>query len=494
MVISFDNILFIGSFLVLASVFAGKTSFRFGVPTLLLFLAIGIIAGSEGPGGIYFDSPHVAKFIGIVSLNFILFSGGLDTSWQSIKPIIWQGVSLSTVGVLLTALSVGIFVWAVTDFSIYEGLLLGAIVSSTDAAAVFSILRAKSMALKGRLRSILELESGSNDPMAYVLTIAFLSLVQSPEAGLASIVPFFIKQMFWGAAIGFAMGYFSRQIINHIKLDFEGLYPVLVISLIFLTYSLVDLVGGNGFLSVYLCGVFLGNSELIHKKTIIKVFDGMAWMMQISLFLILGMLVYPSQVLLYAGTGLLVSLFLIFVARPLGVFASLLPFQMKMRRRYYISWVGLRGAVPIVFATFPLIAGIEKAPAIFNIVFFVSVSSVILQGMTLNKMAHWMRVALPQRIKAKNPIDVFLSDKEKSAMATITIPESGFAEGKKVVDLKFPPSALIAVIERNGKYFSPNGSSVLEAADKLVVLADTSSAMESVLRCLQIGQPDDDCD
>ncbi len=220
--LTIENILLIGSLLLFISIVAGKTSYRFGVPTLILFLAIGMLAGSDGPGGIYFDNPRLAQFIGIVSLNFILFSGGLDTNWTAIKPIVWQGITLSTIGVLLTAISLGIFVWAITDFTIYEGLLLGAIVSSTDAAAVFSILRSKSLALKSNLRPTLELESGSNDPMAYVLTIAFLGLVVNPDQNYLSVIPLFFRQMIIGAVAGFLFGKASKYVINKIRLDFEN--------------------------------------------------------------------------------------------------------------------------------------------------------------------------------------------------------------------------------------------------------------------------------
>ena len=366
-----DNILLIGSILLFISLFAGKTSSRFGVPILVLFLAIGMLAGSEGIGGIYFDNPKSTQFIGIIALNFILFSGGFDTDWKAIKPILWQGITLSTVGVLITAVTLGFFVWAVTDFTIYEGLLLGSIVSSTDSAAVFSILRSKGLALKGNLRPTLELESGSNDPMAYVLTIAFTGLVINQNAGLASVIPLFFSQIIIGGAMGLIIGKLSKTIINGIKLDYEGLYIVLMIAIMFFSYSSTNFIGGNGFLSVYLTAIFLGNQELIHKKKFIKSFDSFAWLMQIVLFLTLGLLVFPSEIVPIMGVGLIISAFLIIVARPLSVFLCLIPFKTEVRNKNFISWVGLRGAVPIVFATYPLLAGVEKAIMIFNIVLFI---------------------------------------------------------------------------------------------------------------------------
>lgn len=483
-----ENILLIGSILLFISIIGGKTSYKYGVPTLVLFLAIGMLAGSEGIGGIYFDDPKLAQLIGIVSLNFILFSGGLDTNWSSVKPILWQGISLSTLGVLLTALSVGTFIWLITDFTIYESFLLGSIVSSTDAAAVFSILRSKSLALKTKLRATLEFESGSNDPMAYVLTIAFLSLVVNQDLSIYSIIPLFFKQMVIGGIAGFLFGKLSKIVINKIRLDFEGLYPVLVIALMFITFSFTDFVGGNGFLAVYICAVYLSNQDLIHKKSILKVYDGLAWLMQIVLFLTLGLLVFPTQIIPVIGIGLIISLFLIFIARPVGVFISLLPFKMQTRRRFYISWVGLRGAVPIVFATYPLLAGIEKADMIFNIVFFISLSSVLLQGTTLSKVAKWMRVSIPEKAKPLAPTEAFLSEHPKTAMQEIKISTDSFVVGKKLVDLAFPKTAIIAMIKRNDQYLTPNGSTIIEANDILIVLSSNQEGLNEVLECLAITQ------
>lgn len=482
--VTIENILLIGSLLLLVSIFAGKTSYRFGVPTLLLFLTIGMLAGSEGIGGIHFDNPKVAQFIGIVSLNFILFSGGLDTHWKSAKPIVKEGFILSTLGVLFTALGLGTFVWLVTDFTFYESMLLGSIVSSTDAAAVFSILRSKSLALKSNLRPTLELESGSNDPMAYVLTIAFLSLVVNQDQSFLSTVPMFFQQMIFGAIAGYAFGRLSKYVVNSIKLDFEGLYPVLVIALMFLTFSATDFIGGNGFLAIYICSVYLGNQDLIHKKAILKMFDGLAWLMQIVLFLTLGLLVYPSEIVPYIGLGLLISLFLIFVARPLSVFISLAFFQMKWRSKMYISWVGLRGAVPIVFATYALLAGIDKSDIIFNIVFFISVTSVMIQGTSLGIVAKWLHVALPERVKKITDLDQLILELPKSNLKEIEVHQDAIAVGKRIVDLNFPKSAFIMIIKRDDEFIRPSGATFIQANDVLSVLADNQEDFDQVQKCL----------
>jgi cell volume regulation protein A len=482
--LTLENILLIGSLLLGLSIIAGKTSYRLGVPTLILFVIVGMLAGSEGFGGINFDYPAIARFIGIVALNLILFSGGLETRWEVIKPVFWHGLTLSTVGVFLTALSVGVFVWAVTDFTFYEGLLLGAIVSSTDAAAVFSILRSKNIGLKKNIRATLELESGSNDPMAYFLTIAVMGLMTSEDHSALSIIPLFVKQVIIGGTVGFLTGKLGKELINRIELDFSGLYPVLVIALMFFTFSFTDFLGGNGFLAIYLSAVYLGNQYLIHKKTIMQVFDGLAWLMQIVLFLTLGLLVFPSQIIPVLGIGLLVSAFLMFVARPFSVFVSLLPFRLKPKTMTFISWVGLRGAVPIVFATYPLLAGIGKSQMIFNLVFFISLTSVLLQGTTLRHVAKWLHVTVPEKAKQRTPPDIELSDTMKSELTEIEIDDRSPAVGKRILELGFPRAALIALIKRRGVFITPNGSTVIEPNDKLVIIAENAESLKLVHECL----------
>lgn len=484
--LTIENIILVGSILLLISIFAGKTSYKFGVPTLIFFLGVGMLAGEDGIGGITFNDPQIAQMIGVISLNFILFSGGLDTDWKAVRPILKEGLVLSSIGVLLTAVTLGTFVYYVTDFTIYESLLLGSIVSSTDAAAVFSILRSKNLALRTNLRPTLELESGSNDPMAYVLTIMFLGLVMNPEKSIASMIPVFLQQMILGTVAGFAFGRVSKIIINRIKLDFEGLYPVLVIALMFITFSVTDFFGGNGFLAIYICGLYLGNKYIIHKKTILRMYDGLAWLMQIVLFLTLGLLVLPSQIVPVIGIGLVISLFLMLVARPVSVFISLMFFKMRLRRRVYISWVGLRGAVPIVFATYPLLAGIEKADMIFNIVFFIALTSILVQGTSLGVVAKWLKVSRPAEEKILTPSEKFMEEHPKTEMREIGIGDSNKTVGKRIVDLEFPSSAIIAMIKRGEKYITPDGSTVIEAGDVLIVLSDSKEKMKDVYKALRV--------
>jgi cell volume regulation protein A len=475
-----ENIILIGSLLLTASIIANMASYRLGIPTLLLFLLVGMLAGSEGVGKIYFDDPGTAQMLGVIALNFILFSGGMDTRWATVRPILWKGVALSTAGVILTATIVGIFVHMVTDFTIVEGLLLGAIVSSTDAAAVFSILRSRNIALKGNLRPILELESGSNDPMAYILMISITYFLMAGDASLGMLLLNFIHQMLLGAIAGVFLGKGMGVIINRIKLDTEGLYPVLVMAMIFVVYSITHKMGGNGFLAVYLAGLVLGNTDFLHKKSLVRFYDGQAWLMQIVMFLTLGLQVYPSEIYPIMGIGLLISAVLIFVARPLAVFISLHFFHMKTRHKLFISWVGLRGAVPIVFATYPILEGVGKAEIIFHLVFFISVTSVLIQGTTLPLVARWLHLEAPQKKKRLTVLDLELSDTIKSELIEILIPADSRVVGKPIVKLGFPQDALIVLLSRNGKYLQPNGATTLLPEDKLLVLARTKEVLDEV--------------
>lgn len=479
--ITIDNILLIGSILLFISVLAGKTSFRLGVPTLVFFLAVGMLAGSDGIGGINFDNPAIAQFIGIIALNFILFSGGFETNWVSVKPVFGQAVTLSVLGVILTATFVGIFVWLITDLSIFEALLLGSIVSSTDAAAVFSILRSKNLALKGHIRPLLEFESGSNDPMAYILTIVFISLIQSSQNTTWTVVLLFFQQLLIGGAFGLLAGIAGKFVINRIKLDYEGLYPVLAITLMLLTYSVTSSIGGNGFLAVYLSAIYLGNNDLLHKKTIMKMFDGLAWLMQIVLFLTLGLLVFPSHILPVIGLGLLISAFLMLVARPLTIFLCMAPYNATNRMKWFLSWVGLRGAVPIVFATYPLMAGLDRADMIFNIVFFISLSSVLIQGTSIPKMAKLLHVSLPTRVKSITPADILLSEPLNSEMAELTIGSESIASGKKIIDLGFPQNVRIALLKREGSYLIPDGQTVIRPDDRLILIAANKEILAAII-------------
>jgi potassium/hydrogen antiporter len=377
---SIESLFIIFSVLIILSILTIKLSARFGIPSLTLFLVIGMLAGSDGPGGLYFDNPQLVQTLGVIALVLILFSGGLDTEWTGVRPVLWNGLALSTIGVVLTALLVGWFVSVVQHLSFLEGLLLGAIVSSTDAAAVFMVLRARNAGIPKRLANLLELESGSNDPMGVVLVLAIIQLLINPATSFGELLGFFVVQMTVGSVLGLAMGELIRWTLNTVKLELTGIYPVLSVAFAILTYGLTAELKGSGFLAVYLAGLFMRRRPVAHQRSLVHFHDGLAWLMQITMFLMLGLQVFPARLLPIASTGLLVSLFLILVARPVSVYLALAFSRLSFREQALIAWVGLRGAVPIVLATFPVLAGIQQADTIFHLVFFIALTSVLLQG------------------------------------------------------------------------------------------------------------------
>ena len=477
-------ILLVVSTLLFVSVLASKTAYRTGLPMLTLFLFVGMLAGQEGIGKISYDNPETAQFLGIIALCFILFSGGLDTKYNQIKPVVWRGITLSTLGVLVTAISLGAFVYWLTDFTWLESLLLGSIVSSTDAAAVFAIFRSKSTGLKRNLRPILEMESGSNDPMAYFLTLTFISLIKEPDVSVWSMVPMFLKGMTLGALMGFAIGKLTVRAINKVSLYVEGLYPVLTIAMMFFSYSLTEFIGGNGFLAIYISGLILGNSNFMHKRSLLKFFDGFAWLMQILMFITLGLLVFPSRMIPIIGVGMLISVFLMLVARPLAMILCLLPFKIYYKDLTFISWVGLKGAVPVIFATFPMVEKLPNADMIFHIVFFITLTSLLLQGTTLFNAAKLLKLAIPEG-KEKKPILEFDSYNIKSVLEEIMVESDFKCVNQTIVDMELPKTALIVMIERDDKYFTPNGSTMIEAGDRLTILSDSKANLDVTLHALK---------
>lgn len=484
--VSIENIVLIGSLLLFISIIAGKTGYRFGVPTLVLFLFVGMLFGHDGLG-LEFSSPKVAQFIGVLALNIILFSGGMDTKYSEIKPILPQGIILATLGVLLTALISGVFIYYVTQhvftaisFSFLEALLLASVMSSTDSASVFAILGAKGLVLKERLRPLLELESGSNDPMAYLLTITFIQWIQIGEGSMWGIAGTFVMQLVIGAALGYLFGRLAVRLINRINIDNESLYPVLLLTLVFIIFSATYYLKGNGYLAVYISGLVVGNSKFVHKKTSKKFMDGMTWLFQIVMFLTLGLLINPSELLPIAGIGLAVSLFMIFVSRPVAVWLCLLPFRkMSVKAKHYVSWVGLRGAAPILFATYPLTAGVDGAGIIFNIVFFVTLVSLLVQGTTVPSVARWLGLAGEEKPQNKlETFDVELSDDIKSIMSEMTLEEEHLSRGNRIMDMPMPENTLVVMVKRDEHYFVPTGSTELESGDVLLLISDNEKTLQ----------------
>lgn len=461
--------------LVLVGVLASKLSARSGIPALLLFLAVGMLAGSDGPGGIAFDNFEVARSVGIVALAFILFDGGLSTDWGRTRPVLSEGVVLATAGVATTAVVAGWVASVALDLPIEVGLLLGAIISSTDAAAVFSVLRSKNASLKGELGPLLELESGSNDPMAVFLTVGLLRLIEDPGSSVLTLVPLFVLQMTVGAAVGLVMAWVAVLLINRVRLEYDGLYPVVTLAVVLLAYGAAALLGGSGFLAVYVAGLRLGNADFVHKRRLVGFHDAIAWLAQISMFLVLGLLVFPSRLPEVALQGLLVAAVLVLVARPLAVFLTLARSRLQGREKVLVSWVGLRGAVPIILATFPLVEGVPQADTIFDVVFFAVVVSVLAQGTTIPAVAKRLGVASPMAPERTYPIEPVSTSGGDASMHEVTVAAGSAAADRQIVDLGLPKGTLLVLVSREDRTFVPQGATVLRPGDKALVLADVQS-------------------
>jgi len=472
---SIEQIIIIIAVFLVISTSMSKFSDITGVPALLLFLSLGMLAGSDGPGGFYFDNAWLSQAMGTVALAYILFAGGLSTDMQSVKIVTKPALVLSTAGVVITALLVGLFVRYFLNLPWLNAFLIGSIVSSTDAAAVFAILRSKNVGLKEPLKPLLELESGSNDPMAIFLTIGFITLLQNPESSLFLLVPLFLKQMFFGLVLGYGLAKFFIWGVNRIKLFYDGLYPVLSLGWVLLIYGVTAQLGGSGFLAVYIAGLVLGKNPFIHKKSISRFHDGISWLMHILMFFTLGLLVFPSQLIPIAGIGLLISAVLIFVARPVAVFLGLMFSKFSLREKTLISWVGLRGSVPIVLATFPLLAGFDPDHFIFNLVFFIVITSVLFQGTTIPPVARLLKVDAPLVYKRQYSIDFDGSLKSDMKLEDFIVPYGSKAANQPILNLGFPKDILITLIIRGDEYITPRGDTILEEGDVLLLLASDES-------------------
>ena len=491
MEITVELVLFGISILFFLSILAGKAGYRFGVPALLLFLTVGMLTGSDGLG-IQFENLAVAQAIGTIALCIILFSGGMDTKLEEIKPVGAQGVILATIGVLLTAVTTGFIIWWILGMtnealgiSLIASMLLAATMSSTDSASVFSILRSKGLNLKNNLRPMLELESGSNDPMAYVLTITMIDIMMmesTPNYWMAGVK--LLLQLIIGGISGYFFGKLAIRMINRLELDNSSLYTILVFTFCIFIFSFTYFIEGNGFLAVYVSGLVIGNSRFIHKRTTLNFFDGLAWLSQLLMFLTLGLLVNPNELVPIIVPGLLISVAMILVTRPLSVYLCLLPFpKMAKKDKVFVSWVGLRGAVPIIFAILPLAAGVPHARLIFNIVFFCTLVSLIVQGTSLSRVATWLGlVEKPSGFNKLKEFDMDFSDDIKSVTTEITITSQALRNGNHLMELPLPDNTLAVLVKREGKYFVPKGKTVLQENDKVLIITDDQRALQETLR------------
>lgn len=455
--------------ILIISVLSSKLLYRFGIPTLLIFLCLGMLLGSDGIGGIYFDDYTVAQHLSSIGLVFIMFYGGFGFSWKTGKPVAARSILLATIGVVITAGLVGIFAWWMFDVTFLEGMLLGAIVSSTDAASVFSILRSKKLNLKGGLASLLEMESGSNDPIAYMLTVVVLSMIS--QSGQQSILQLLMNQVFFGLLIGFSLAFLGAFLLRNVRLEIDGLYPIFVIAIVLLGYSLSELFRGNGFLAVYIIGIVMGNSKILHKKSLVHFFDGISWLMQIILFFTLGLLVFPSQLPAVFVPALLIALFLVFVARPVAVFSILSWFKTPVRQQLLVSWVGLRGAASIVFATFPLTNQIPAANQIFNTVFFVALISILLQGTLIPRIAKVLDVVEEEETVYKTFSDY--QDETHEKLMEYTVGKNNPWAGKSIMEADIPDKILVVMIKRGKEVITPKGYTVIKPGDRLILISNS---------------------
>ncbi|WP_196000671.1 potassium/proton antiporter [Clostridium sp. 1001271B_151109_B4] len=459
------NVMIICGLVLLISITSTKILYKFGVPILLIFIMLGMIFGSDGIVGIYFNDYQLTNKIATVALIFIMFFGGFGTNWSMAKPVAIPSILLSTLGVIFTAGLTGIFCFLVFKTTLLEGLLIGSIVGSTDAASVFAILRSQRLNLKGSIASMLELESGSNDPCAYMLTTIILGIMSNSNNG--NIFVMVLSQVLLGGIVAVVLAKFSIYLLRHFKFEIEGFYPIFMTAVAVLAYSLSEYLGGNGYLCVYITGIIIGNAKIPHKKSTFQFLDGISWLMQIMLFFLLGLLAFPSKIPLVIGKGILISIFMILVARPVAIFSILYWFKIPIKQQIFIAWVGIRGAASIVFAIFAETYGVSINNDIFHIIFFIALFSVIVQGTITPKLAKKLDLIDNEESVFKTFND-YKEDKSTS-LVEFTIDEHNIIANKAIMDANIPEDILVVMIKRNGDVFVPNGSTKILPGDILVL-------------------------
>ena len=477
------NLLLLASLLTIFAILITKVGMKFGVPSLLLFLILGMVAGKDGLG-VRFDDFELAEGIGHFAMTIILFTAGLETPIHETRPVLRQGTLLSTLGVLLTVLFSGLFIWLVfgtaRNTPLAACFLLAAVMGSTDSASVFSVLRSKKLHLRENLGPMLELESGSNDPMAYILTIVLTQVMTGSQSAMSAgsqVMDCFglvFLQVFVGAAVGFGVGAAGRWLIGRLQLAGSPLYAILILSLGFFANGVAGLLMGNGLLALFITAIIIGNhSDLPHRKEILHFFDGMTWLMQLVMFLVLGLLVDPSKMLPMILPALVIGLFMMLVARPASVFLCLLPFRdLSRRAKAFTSWVGLKGAGPILFALCPVTAGLERGNDMFNIVFLITLFSLLLQGMTLSPVARMLRLSYEEDPQ----VETFGMEipEEMGMLRDHTVTEEDLKKGPTLRDLGLPHGIRVMMVRRGDSYLVPHGSMPLEAGDRLVIIMGDS--------------------
>lgn len=485
--LDFHGLIIIVSVLMLICVFANKFLTRFGVPILILFIGAGMLLGSEGIFGIYFDNPELTHEIGNIALCFIIFYGGMELNWRTAKPIVGRGLLLSTVGVILTAVLVGLVACLITGMSFLNGMLLGAILSSTDAASIFSTMKAQKLKLKGNVASLLEFESGSNDPMAYMLTIALIGFIKNPHAGIGTYLLMLLKEIGFGALIGVALGFGTIKLINLVRLNIESMYFIVGLALMMFTYSLSSFIGANGFLAVFIAGIIIGNSSFIRKMRFIRFFDSQSWLAQIILFLTLGLQVFPSKLPPIALKGLIISVALILVIRPLVVTALLTPFKVSIRQQMFVSFAGFRGAASIVFATYPFLDNLPISQDIFDIVFFISIISLLFQGTCLKPVAKKLGLIEEEESSfSMQNFNLYAEELSDIPLLGVYVPNSSPAVGKSIKELNLPEDFRIVAIRQKERYSTPKGKTVINAGDRMLLTSPSDEDLELICEALKL--------
>lgn len=455
--------------MLLLGIASSKFSARIGMPVLVLFMGIGMLAGSEGIGGIGFSDFGFVNSVGSVALALILYDGGLRTALSAVQQTWKPALLLSTVGVVLTSALTGLAAAWVLGVPVLHGMLLGAIVGSTDAAAVFSVLRTSGLKLPERLSATLEVESGSNDPMAIFLTIGLIEIITGGADSPGALLMLLLLQFGVGAVVGVGIGYVASWLINRINLAYAGLYPILATALGLLSFGLAAVLGGSGFLAVYLTGIVIGNRPIVFKRGIFLFHDAGAWLSQMVLFVMLGLLAFPSQLLSVAPEGLLVALVLIFLARPIAVLLSTFPFKFKPKETVFLSWVGLKGAVPITLATFPLMAGVAGSDVLFNVVFFVVLVSAVTQGWSLPLVSRWLRIGEPSDPHPPLSVEINALRHVDGEIVEYTVPPSARVAGQELRNLALPDGVVVTLMVRDSQVIMPRGATQLRPGDHVFV-------------------------